>query len=228
MDISQLSSTNSQANITSGTKTTMGKDDFLKLLISQLKNQDPMDPADGTQFAAQLAQFSSLEQLSNLNTNVSQTLDANYLLAQSVNNTMAATLIGKEAKLAGNSVKYAGQEEVKLGFNLPVTSTDVKVKVFNKMGTLVKEFSVDGNSPGDKNVVWDFTDKDGNKVAIGDYTFEVEAKGSDGNNLTIEKFKLGLIDGVKYTEQGTKLLVGKTEYLLSDILEILQSSNPGG
>jgi flagellar basal-body rod modification protein FlgD len=70
----------------------IGKDDFFKMLIAQLKNQDPLNPADGTAFAAQLAQFSSLEQLTNLNTTLtSQNQNyANLLNVQSVN------LIGKE------------------------------------------------------------------------------------------------------------------------------------
>lgn len=227
-NINQVNNQNQQNTKTTNNKAIMGKDDFLKLLITQLKNQDPLDPADGTEFAAQLAQFSSLEQLSNLNKTVGETLEANYLLAQSVNNTMSATLIGKEAKLNGGDFKYSGQEEIKLGFNLPVSSNDVKVKIYNKMGTLIKTIDVNGDSPGDKYVVWDFTNENGTKVATGDYKFEVEAKGSDGKKLSVSLFKLGIIDGVKYTEYGAKLIVGKTEYFLADILEIYSPTNSGG
>ncbi|HLA27738.1 MAG TPA: flagellar hook capping FlgD N-terminal domain-containing protein [Syntrophales bacterium] len=76
----------------SATSKLIGKDDFFKMLIAQLKNQDPMNPAQGSEFAAQLAQFSSLEQLSNLNTALAAQ-NSNYIMlanAQSVN------LIGKE------------------------------------------------------------------------------------------------------------------------------------
>ena len=87
------------------TTKTLGKDDFMKLLLAQLKNQDPLKPLDGTDFAAQLAQFSSLEQLSNMNTelkNVSvNQMTMNY--AQSVN------LIGKNVVTnSGNSLTVNG------------------------------------------------------------------------------------------------------------------------
>jgi flagellar basal-body rod modification protein FlgD len=86
-------------SVTSGTSSTtsvqtkdLGKDEFFQLLIAQLKNQDPLNPQDGSAFAAQLAQFSSLEQLTNLNTSLtSQNMNITNLL-----NAQSVSLIGKE------------------------------------------------------------------------------------------------------------------------------------
>src|SRR3989339_1106934 len=75
------------------TKTTaLGKDDFMKLLLAQLKNQDPLKPMDGTDFAAQLAQFSSLEQLSNMNTEL-KNLSVNQM---TMNYAQSVNMIGKD------------------------------------------------------------------------------------------------------------------------------------
>ena len=74
---------------------TLGKDDFLRLLVAQLKNQDPLNPMDNSQFVAQTAQFSSLEQLQNMNATLAQNSEWNMLLSQTINNTMATSLIGK-------------------------------------------------------------------------------------------------------------------------------------
>jgi flagellar basal-body rod modification protein FlgD len=84
--------TTATANSVTSQSKALGKDEFFKMLIAQLKNQDPLNPMDGTAFSAQLAQFSSLEQLTNLNAAVTaQNLNfTNLLNAQSVN------LIGKE------------------------------------------------------------------------------------------------------------------------------------
>ncbi|MDP3830447.1 MAG: flagellar hook capping FlgD N-terminal domain-containing protein, partial [Ignavibacteriaceae bacterium] len=101
--------TNTNVNTPKG-KASLGKDDFMKLMLTQLKHQDPLNPMEGSEFAAQLAQFSSLEQLSNLNELTAQSIDANYYLTQSINNTMTATLIGKDVKLSGNVLNVKGDE----------------------------------------------------------------------------------------------------------------------
>ena len=77
----------------SATNGVLGQDDFLKLLVSQLQNQDPMNPMDGTQFASQLAQFTSVEQLANINTSLQSSISANQLLNQSISNALSTTVI---------------------------------------------------------------------------------------------------------------------------------------
>ena len=86
------SSGNTVTSTTSLKTKDLGKDEFFKLLIAQLKNQDPLNPQDGSAFAAQLAQFSSLEQLTNINTALAAQ-NANYA---SLLNAQAVNLIGKE------------------------------------------------------------------------------------------------------------------------------------
>jgi len=198
----------------------MGKDDFLNMLITQLKYQDPLDPMDGSQFAAQLAQFSSLEQLTNINDTLNFSIDANYYLTQSINNTLAATLIGRDVKLSRNDFKYSGQEQQTLGYNLGSNAVNVTVKIYNEGGALVKTIEDAPGAAGENKLNWDFTDNDGNTVPEGNYTFEVEA--IDGNDLSVsaDKFVLGLIEGVRFTETGTVLVVNGAEYNLADILEL--------
>lgn len=77
----------------------LGKDDFLKLLVTQIRNQDPLKPMEGTEFTAQLAQFSSLEQLSNM----SKGIDDLLLFQGSLQNTLTTDLIGKQVKVAGGT-----------------------------------------------------------------------------------------------------------------------------
>lgn len=218
---------NNNVNAPKG-KASLGKDDFMKLMLAQLKNQDPLSPMEGSEFAAQLAQFSSLEQLSNLNTLTAQSIDANYYLTQSINNTMTATLIGKDVKLNGNSMNVKGDDGMTIGYKLPSSASSVTVKVYNESGVLVKTFESDGLSSGDHKLFWDFYDNSGNKVPDGKYSFSVEATSVSGNNLVTEQFIWGRINGVKFSESGTKLLVGNNEYMLSDILEIINPTTHTG
>lgn len=87
----------------------MGKDDFLRLLVTQLGNQDPLNPMDGQEFAAQLAQFSSVEQLLNISDVLAQNGEMNGLLAQSINSGVASGLIGKTVQASGNAISWDGE-----------------------------------------------------------------------------------------------------------------------
>jgi len=224
--VNSITNTASTANVKEN-KGTLGKDDFLKLMIQQLKNQDPLNPLDGTEYASQLAQFSSLEQLTNLNSSITKSMDVNYLLTQSINNTMVATLIGKEVKIDGNNLTVIGQEKIDLGYNLPVQAKNVVVKVLDSNGNVVR--LMDGSvEAGRAKVSWDLCDNNGEKVKNGNYTFEVEAYNMSGEKMKLSTYKIGLIDGVRFTQNGSMLLVGGAEYSISDILEILNSSNNGG
>lgn len=206
-------------------KSVLGKDDFMKLMISQMKNQDPLNPMDGTQFSAQLAQFSSLEQLTNMNDSLEKSIQANYLLTQSVNNTMSASLIGKEIKLGGSGITNSGQDNIELGYNLASNAKSVTVNIYDETGKLVKSFENENTSSGDHKLLWDFSDNNGTKLPNGKYTFEVKAKGQDDQDMTAELFKFGVIDSVKFTEQGTKIILDNAEYNISDVLEVFGNKN---
>ena len=215
-----LSSVNSTSGNSNKKNNVMGKDDFLKLMLAQMRNQDPLNPMESAEFAVHLAQFTSVEQLMNLNESMKTSLDANYLLSQSINNTLAATLIGKEVKLDTAEFRYTGQEQQTLGYNLGNNAKSVTIKIYNESGTLVKTIENASGNTGDNKVVWDFTDNNGDKVSPGKYRFEVIATDYKNNLLSVTSFLLGKIDGVRFTDFGTKLLVNGVEYNLGDIKEI--------
>ena len=220
--VNGISSTTGTQNTTATQgNSTLGKDDFLKLMMAQMKYQDPMNPMDNTAFTAQLAQFSSLEQLSNINTSLTQSINANLMLATSVNNTMSATLIGKEAKLSTTTIQKNGKDTATLGYTLPGEAVSATVSIYNESGALVKTIENASTTKGDNKLSWDFSDNQGNTLPDGNYTFSVQAKGSNGVDMSAANFIYGKISGVKFTDAGTKLIVNNSEYLLSDILEIV-------
>lgn len=225
--IETVNTTANKNTTLSANKSVLGKDDFLKLMIQQLKNQDPLNPMDGTAYASQLAEFSSLEQLTNLNSAIKDNLSANLQLTQSVNNTMVATLIGKEAKISGNSLQVTGQDNITLGYALPANVLSANVKIYNEKGALIKVIENAPLNTGNNKLSWDCSDNNGDKLPNGNYRFEVEAKNMSGNNLTINTYTIGMIDGVRFTENGTVLKVNGAEYSIGDILEILNSTGGG-
>ena len=205
----------------------MDKDAFLELMIAQLQNQNPLDPMDGTEYAAQLAQFTSLEQLTQLNDSMNKSIDANYYLTQSINNTLTATLIGNDVKLASPVLQNHGQENVDLGYNLKSDASKVKVEIYNPDGALVRTITNENISSGDHKLSWDFVDDNGIKLPNGDYTFKVTATDAKGGNMVVDTYGIGTIDGVKFSENGTTLIVGGVEYNLADVIEILNSISEG-
>ena len=202
-------------------KNTLGKQDFLNLLVSQMQNQDPLDPMKGTEFAAQLAQFSSLEQLTNLNTSMTQSLDANAILTQSINNGLSASFIGKDVRAAVDTFQYTGDGDVKIGYDLATEASKVTVKIYDSNGTLVKTMTGDTDK-GENSLTWNGTGEAGDLLASGKYSFKVEAVGNDGKAITADKYVFGKITGVRFKPEGTVFVIDGMEIALGNSLEIME------
>jgi len=228
-DTSSTSSSSSSSTISSSdTNADISKSEFLQLMITQLQYQDPLNPTDSVDYSAQLAQFSSLEQLTNLNDKLSQLVETNYYLTQSVYNTMTTNLIGKEAKVSSDELVNSGQDSITLGFNLSGTPTSTTIKIYNSAGKLVRTIDDGSFSSGDNKLSWDFTDDNGNALANGTYTFKVEAKGTGDTDLTASTFVYGSIGSVKYTDSGTMVVINGVSYSISDLLEIVNAEDTSG
>jgi flagellar basal-body rod modification protein FlgD len=196
----------------------LGKDDFLKLLITQLQNQDPLSPMDNSQFLSQMAQFSSLEQMQNLN----QSFDQSMVLSQTLNNTSAAGLIGRHVRASGNGVTLGTTGSVELGYFLPADAATVNVTVLDAQGRQVRTLVADGTAAGAHTLAWDGADQDGRRVAAGSYTFKVSAKDSDGADVNPTAVVNGLVQGVTYRNGSAYLLVDGREVPFSEVLEVNQ------
>jgi flagellar basal-body rod modification protein FlgD len=213
---SVASATNSISN------SVLGKDDFLKLLVMQLRFQDPLNPMKGTEFAAQLAQFSSVEQLANINTNLNNNLDANAILTQSINNALSATFIGKQVRATTDVFQFGGTDPVRVGYSLPSNADNAKITIYDSAGNTVRVINNTGTSKGDNTVTWDGKNDQGNAVKAGQYKFKVEAKDSKGSDMTLTQFVYGKVNGVRFRSDGTVFVIDGAEVTLSSILEIME------
>lgn len=209
-------------------KSSLEKDDFLKLMMEQLKYQDPLNPMESNEYSAQLAQFSSLEQLQNMNTSLTESLNANYALAASVNNTMSTNLIGKQVKIRGDEIQFQGQESQDLVYKLGADAKQVKIEIKDENGKVVKTFEPKETKAGEHKLTWDFTDSINKKVKHGTYTMKIETKGVSSDEITTELYQVGLINAMRFTDQGSKIVIGKREYALSDVYEIVNPVSDSG
>ena len=197
---------------------TMGKEAFLTLLITQLQHQDPLNPADSTEFTAQLAQFSSLEQLSNVNEN----LNALKLYQASINNAQAVAFIGKDIVAKGNRLEVKGGRASACEFELSAAAPRVAVSIYDATGNFIADIQRTALGAGKQSLVWDGKDRNGNPVSDGAYTFEVQAEGAKGEKLGATTFSKGMVSGVTFEDGVTYLIVGGSKIAVGDVTQISQ------
>jgi flagellar basal-body rod modification protein FlgD len=197
-------------------KKVMDKDAFLNLLVTQLQNQDPLNPTDSVEFTAQLAQFSSLEQLSNVNTNLEQL--QNY--QASINNSQAVSLIGKDITAKGNGLQLDDGGPAECNFSLDGSAAVVTISIYDSTGEFVKSFEGKDLAAGQNTLFWDGTDKDGNKVTDGAYTFEILAADVEGGNIKATTFFSGTVDKVTFENNQAYLISGTQKYALGDVIQV--------
>ncbi len=223
MDISQISNAQTQAAQTNATTTAnqdMGKAEFLSLLVAQLQNQDPLSPMDSQDFAAQLAQFSSLEQLSDINNSLKNSSDMDMLLTSSINNTMAANFIGKEVSSYGDNLSLVSGGTSPVDFILQDFSDEVTVKIYDPAGNLVRTMETHGLESGKQSLTWDGKHDQGAELPGGNYRFEIDAINSDGDSVGSVSVSKGIVSSVRYANGTAVLIVNGKEVSLADVLEI--------
>ena len=201
----------------------LGKQDFLQLLTTQLKTQDPMNPMKGQEFAAQLAQFSSLEQLLNINETLGGQSTSNGILASRINSSMAADFLGKEVQAGGNALQWNGEDDVPLGFELAGPASDVTITVRDATGKPVFEQDMGGLSAGFHEFAWDGQNVDGEDVPRGNYTFSVEAADSNGTAVDAAPYQNGSVDRVTFGDGEPTLWVNGNPIPLSQVRSLSSS-----
>ncbi len=189
---------------------------FLTLLVTQLQNQDPLDPMDATEFTSQLVQFASVEQQIYQNSNLEKML-----------NLQETSQIASLVDFIGNQVEFFSQElpladgYAEFSYVMPAGVRDGTVNIANSAGLNVF-YSDAENSPGKHTVKWDGTDKNGKQLPDGTYTLLVSGKDADGNLVTdIEHLVVGPVTGAGVDDGVGKLFVNGAQTILqSDILSV--------
>lgn len=199
----------------------LDKDAFFKLMIAQMKNQDPTNPLKSHEMAAQLANFSSLEQMQNMNSTLTEMKNGQ----KPVENYQALNLIGKAvAGDSGKLVRANGDRDHEFRFSLPMDVSEATIKVRNSDGEVVRTYDLKGLKKGDNKITWNGDDEKGTKMPPGEYDFFAEAKDAAGKKIAVKTDFDGIITGVNYTPEGPVLLVGNQTIRMRDVKKI---TDPG-
>jgi len=207
---------NTKTTVKMASDEAMGKDDFLKLLIAQLAAQDPLDPMGAQDFSAQLAQFSGLEQMTNVNTN----LEIIQKLETTAQNTSALNLIGKTVESHGNTFKHTANTSETLSYSLASDAESVRIDIFDITGSQVDMVRFGNQTQGKNKISWDGLDKHGKPLPEGTYSYMVKADSRAGTPIEVDTFSSGLVSEVVFGEDEAYAIVNGKELPISTIKRV--------
>ena len=202
----------------SGTTSALGQDTFLKLLITQMKNQNPLNPQDNTAFVAQLAQFSSLQGIQNLNTTVTNLASG----MQSSQALQASALVGRTVEVKTDT-GYLPQNGVLQGtMSLANSTADLQLQIYDSSNKLVMQKDFGSQAAGDLPFAWDGAGSDGSVAGAGQYKFVVTANDS-GKSTAVTTYIGNNVNSATMgaNQQVTLNVNGVGQVALTDVKDIL-------
>lgn len=202
----------------------LGKNEFLKLLTTQLANQDPLSPTDNQAFIAQLAQFASVEQSEQM---VGR-LDA-LLMAQTANNQTATTsLVGKDVIYKTNTVELPASGGANISGELGANAAMANAIITDESGKKLRTITLRDVAAGTANFAWDGKDDEGNAVKPGTYKVQLTAADDKQGNVAIDQKGRGHVSAVSFDNGIPELIVDGRRVKMSDILQIAEAPTASG
>ncbi len=207
------------ATLTDRGRTT--KDQFLKLLLAQLKNQDPLQPPDATKFAEQMTSFGQLEQLFNLNDSMSQVASQQANLER----TQASSMLGMEVETVNDQMEI-GEGPAEIGVALGQPAETVEVDVIDSMGRTLRTVQLNQVGSGPSYHAFDGLDDQGEAIFPGKYRLKGRARTVDGQEYEVPIVSRGTVNGLFYDGQETYLTVGTRQVPLKDVVTVSKKQTP--
>jgi flagellar hook assembly protein FlgD len=189
-------------------KKTLGKDDFLRIMITQMKNQDPTKPFNAEQMATQMAQFTTIEQLKNMNDSLTKMTAPN----QPVERMAMTSMIGKTITVDRGRFPHTEGQNDQISYGLPKDAAQVKVTLINEHGETVLEKDLGKVKMGESTFTWDGNKSNSLPAKAGTYMIKVDAKDQDGNHIETSSQSTGRVIGVSFEGGEPVFLMGDARH----------------
>lgn len=197
----------------------LGQAEFLDLMVTQLKNQDPFSPMESGEFLGQLAQFGTVTGIDNLESEL-QKLSASLSSNQAL---QAATLLDREVLVSSDLGSLVAGQELKGVVDLPYNADQLKVDFYDTTGRLIKQLNLANQPAGQVSFAWDGVLDDGSSAPAGMYELRAEAS-SGGVNQAVEALVASRVESVTLGRSGETLMVDVSGLGRIDFSEIREIS----
>lgn len=197
-------------------KAELGKSDFLQLLITQLRYQDPINPSKPEEFAAQLAQFTSLERMQNIESLLQSQGDASALSTLAMKADLGASFIGRQVLAAGNRIDQDTKGPATVACDIGTGGGKVTLTVYDSTGKKVSTQDIGFRTGGRQ------TFKTGDLPA-GQYTYDVTVTSAGGSDVDVQTYTSGVVDGVSFQGGTVVLRSGDLSFALDNVVEVEQA-----
>ncbi|KRP59202.1 flagellar hook assembly protein FlgD [Pseudomonas orientalis] len=181
----------------------LGKDAFLQLLVTQLKNQNPLSPQDNGAFVAQLAQFSSLEGINTLNDSVNN-ISSNFSSSQAL---QASSLVGRSIITQTDKALVDTSKSMTGSVAVTAATGNVSVKIADKDGNVVRTLDMGAQSAGSSDFIWDGKNDNGEVAPAGTYTFAASTKSDKGDAVALATSLPATVTSVTLSKTGGEMLL---------------------
>ena len=200
---------------TTSTTEELGKDDFLLLLVTQLQNQDPLNPTDNTEFVSQLAQFSSLEGIKNMEETMGTVADG----ISDMQKWSLSDLIDNTVKFESSSFDFSG-EPVSIEYSLGSNAASATVSIYDASGNLIKSVDAVSLNSGTYELQWDRLDASGGAAPSGSYAITLTSPRAMRTSVDSQQCVNGKVTSVTYGSGGAEINAGNIILTQDDILEV--------
>lgn len=209
----------------------LGKQDFLTLLVTQLKFQDPLQPTENTEFVAQLAQFSNLEGTQNINTaiedlgkKITDMVGSQSASATTMSNSSATGLIGKIVRVNAKDIAYVSGQSgaVKISVHTDA-GADPVLSILDQDGAIVNVMPLKGGA--DSQISWNGSRMDGTKAPTGNYAIKVTTR--DGTADAGYAYFENKVEGITFAKDGVRLEISGQKIGMDQVVRVGEAPSGG-
>jgi len=196
----------------------MDKDAFLKLLVAEIKNQNPLEPMDNQKFVDQMTQFTTMEQM----TNMSESFQKFITSMKSTTQLQASSVVGKYAVLEGNQIDFTDNSAESVVYNTEKAG-EVIIRIRNQDGQLIREENLGFKEPGISSYQWDGRNGSGTIQPEGTYSYELVSVNEAGEEETFGGVEGGLVEAVQFMDDKIYVVVNGEKHRFENIVEISEA-----